>query len=290
MKRLALVLVAGLFLITCQQHSQKSLYREIKKEFCGIDVSQNYDAYLNKVIEVQAKYPIAERKKITFPVRVNFVGLDDSTKAFNLQRLKFAFENLNLAFKDANIEFKIIESILFIKDETSVDDLYNSLDAEKKFTKRFYKNRVINLFVLKNYKQVVGFSHYPILNINQVIIAQDKLTDPSLVHEFGHFFGLLHTFDNSPSNAELVNIESNCQLLGDKICDTPTDPYGASFIEESCMLYGEYKDEQGNEFCPDLSNYMSYYGRCRNRFTPEQLDRIYFIASKIKVAQLRMKI
>ena len=292
MKKLVIAVVAGLFFLTCQHQTQKGIYQEIKKEFCGISMAtENYDAYLNKIIEVQAKYPITERKKITFPIRVNFVGIEDSTRAFSLQKLSLAIENLNMVFADANIEFKLTPQIYFIDDNVaSIDELYSSLTIEEKFAKKYERKKVINIFIFRNYTQVVGFTHYPILNNNKIFIADEKITDPSLVHEFGHFFGLLHTFDNSMSNAEITATETDCQLVGDKICDTPTDPYGASFIEESCMLYGEYKDENGNAFCPDLTNYMSYYGKCRNRFTPEQLERIYFIASKIKAAQLRMKL
>ena len=108
----------------------------------------------------------------------------------------------------------------------------------------------------------------------------------SLIHEIGHFLGLLHTFDDLPSPSPALT----CEYTGDKICDTPKDLSHTSFIESECRLFGSYKDELGLEIQPDLNNYMSYYGTCRTNFSALQLKRMNFIAHRIKLPQMAVGI
>ena len=88
----------------------------------------------------------------------------------------------------------------------------------------------------------------------------------SLVHEVGHYLGLLHPFGCHGLNA------NNCATEGDLCCDVPgssQNPVCSSSIENSC--FEAYGDK------PDLKeNYMDYGPQhCKSVFTPDQTNIMY---------------
>lgn len=95
----------------------------------------------------------------------------------------------------------------------------------------------------------------------------------TLAHEIGHYFGLLHTHANQPQYVNDFG-ESNCYNSGDGICDTPADPEEGSagcLIDSDCMGYScSITDPAGVAYMPDITNLMSYYRYCRNKFSPQQ--------------------
>ncbi|MDP5140528.1 MAG: M43 family zinc metalloprotease, partial [Spirosomaceae bacterium] len=104
--------------------------------------------------------------------------------------------------------------------------------------------------------------------------------------ELGHFFGLLHTFQdsNNPdvSKRELVSRDigsgGNCDKTGDYLCDTPSDPFErlVSISSYSCndKLPDDLVDAFGTTFSPPVDNIMSYHVRCGNVFTSGQYQRM----------------
>lgn len=96
-------------------------------------------------------------------------------------------------------------------------------------------------------------------------ITNTSSQNTTLVHEVGHWCGLLHTFANgSFSNYESCDeaqSEFNCESQGDYVCDTePTPPTG------------ECTNDCGN----DTDNIMSYHpGTCRSGFTMGQIERMH---------------
>ena len=80
----------------------------------------------------------------------------------------------------------------------------------------------------------------------------------TLTHEVGHHLSLLHTFHQTFN----CNVESNCTLAGDRVCDTPPT------VENTLCSTGN---------CPDalLDNYLDYTPTtCRNAFTAGQRERM----------------
>lgn len=103
----------------------------------------------------------------------------------------------------------------------------------------------VNIYFVKNITRedgsiLNGYTSFPGYNasINGLSFSyQDNnledfitLRDKTFLHELGHYFGLLHTFQDSNtkdiSKRELVSSNSyaNCGYAGDELCDTPSDP------------------------------------------------------------------
>ncbi|MDX1409477.1 MAG: PKD domain-containing protein, partial [Saprospiraceae bacterium] len=106
----------------------------------------------------------------------------------------------------------------------------------------------------------------------------------SLLHEIGHYFGLLHThgITNSMPTDELVDY-SNCLTAGDDVCDTPAEPNLQGLVDSNCVYTGSLVDNAGLPFDPDPYNVMSYAPKpCRTQITPNQYDRMSYIATYLR--------
>lgn len=100
-----------------------------------------------------------------------------------------------------------------------------------------------------------------------------------LLHAFGHFFGLPHTYAEISTSSmygpsqELAD-GSNCSTRGDGFCDTDPDPYPISHNVNTPCEYDYIPgatDANGTYHVPPIDNIMSNYG-CRCRFTQEQYN------------------
>lgn len=98
----------------------------------------------------------------------------------------------------------------------------------------------------------------------------------TLVHEFGHHFGLYHTFNEECNgNFGACTVEEVCKPdvnKGDRIPDTPVHRK-----QEACNDADSCPDSPGKD---PLDNYMSYSGCAQRRFTPEQVQKMQSIVTK----------
>lgn len=79
----------------------------------------------------------------------------------------------------------------------------------------------------------------------------------TLTHELGHGFGLFHTFQGGSCS------ESNCNLQGDRVCDTPPTVLNSSCSSPACS---------GTQ---QVENYMDYTSQtCKDMFTEGQKERM----------------
>lgn len=289
MKKLLLgILFIAIIPLSCQQQPRMALAANQSNIVHGIVLSADYDIYLDQIIALQRKFPITEPTVLRFPVKIHVVNPLVNTE-LNDEDFSECLDYLNSHFISSNIQFDFVkEGNDYIYSERNVDHFYKSANVEKFFTQKTYDENVINLYVFDNYEDVIGYTHYPVLNLNRIFISKAHLKDAAFIHEMGHFFGLLHTFEKQITQQSDVSDQS-CDRQGDKICDTPPDPFGASFIEKDCSLFGEYRDKSGLDYHPNLNNFMSYYGSCRTQFSPQQQDLMYFIAKIIKYPKMRVR-
>ncbi|MDB4285734.1 M43 family zinc metalloprotease [bacterium] len=131
--------------------------------------------------------------------------------------------------------------------------------------------------------RIGGFSYILSETTNNVVLSKFDLEDHKIIaHEFGHFFGLLHTFEEYPFGKE-KNTNENYLNKGDRICDTSPDPvalYEVYVNYSKCEMLG-HRDVDGIPYKPLINNFMSYYKPCylqRFSFTPDQVTVLRFAA------------
>lgn len=185
-----------------------------------------------------------------------------------IKQVNTVFKPIGVSFKIC--EFKTIENFNYNNltsgkvDKTELDPLYRLTHR----INMYFVDLPDPLFC--GYASLGGIAEY-----GNIVIKKSCIDAGTISHEFGHFFGLRHTFESTVP--ELAN-GSNCKTAGDGFCDTPADPYQGSNLTQyinplTCRFISEEKDANGDFYNPDVSNIMSYYGRCIClTFTKEQYN------------------
>jgi hypothetical protein len=165
-------------------------------------------------------------------------------------------------------------------------DTYAADDQHVKNIIRWNPYNYINVWVVQSIPgDVVGYSTLPEAHgteyegivMEAAYFGSTEVNNVVLIHEIGHYLGLYHTFEGGCTN-------NDCQLDGDKECDTPPDQT-TSYIScdasmNSCttdVLSGFNTDQ------PDLTqDYMDYGNfNCMKVFTPGQSERMNCLAYSI---------
>ena len=115
-----------------------------------------------------------------------------------------------------------------------------------------------------------------------------------VIHNFGHYLGLYHTFEGGCKN-------DNCLLDGDRVCDTPPSsiPFYTDCLSSVNSCANDNDDlSVNNPFRPAnyggigdqpdlISNYMSYNNSyCRKSYTQGQKDRVTATLKSIRSSLL----
>ncbi|MDR1592405.1 MAG: hypothetical protein LBS16_05940, partial [Prevotellaceae bacterium] len=161
------------------------------------------------------------------------------------------------------------------------NDIYYNFDGTEEYSLRSTYNNpnAINIYyfnsVTLNGQDACGYAYYPLNNINFIAIDKYCATNGStVIHEMGHFFGLLHTHDTNYGYEDPNG--SNCSSTGDLCCDTPADPTLSQDNVNSNCVYTGTATYDGRPYTPDTHNFMSYSRKtCRNIFSDEQIDFIF---------------
>lgn len=187
--------------------------------------------------------------------------------SWTVEKMQSAVDATNQYFEPICTQFEIC------KIDTLQNWTWDSLSRDYRvdeINRLFYQESRINIYLVDRFDDptVCGFAQTP--GIDDENNAKIYLRDECLPHEMGHLFGLLHTFEGS--GVENVN-GSNCEDVGDLICDTPADPYveGAmiQWLGENCEFIFTGTDANGEFYQPNVGNIMSYYG-CDCGFTRGQ--------------------
>lgn len=241
---------------------------------------------IRKIKQKNAQGRISANGPLFIPIKFHVVRRSGGTGGTSLQELNRELASINNDYQPIGVQFYIAGSVLTTIDNS---DLYDfDFTEESELADGNDLNNAINVYLVGSLRfgstSSTGYAYYPSTNAssNRIVVRTDRINDKrTLSHELGHYFNLLHTFNNSTSSnvssRELVTRGSgaNCSTTGDFVCDTPADPFGqANSGTSGCTYVGTTKDANGDLYQPALDNMMSYYYGCGNRFTPGQYARM----------------
>ena len=176
--------------------------------------------------------------------------------------LDAAMQRLNAAYNGMGLFFYSYEQRFIDR-----DDWHAGWETDKYWPdlQELSVSNALNIFHLNALKSN-GRANFPFRQRDYLFVKAARLDHTTLIHEVGHYFGLIHTFSRSRRGAY-------CWNSADLLCDTAEDPGlpRRDFDPKTC----EYLGQQQLMAMPPSRNYMSYGpASCRDHFTPEQKARI----------------
>lgn len=211
----------------------------------------------------------------TLSVTVHIIADSLGNYGTTLGAIQAAIQTLNNNFAPICLSFQVCkyDSIRNFKYNRFVKPW-----EEEELRTLYYVPNTINLYFASEVQvtpgsNVAGYAYFP-GGPDFIIISKASIGSPKTIsHEFGHFFGLYHTFETQ-FGVSLAN-GSNCAGTGDLICDTPADPGLSNFPPPSCQLNPPTKDATGEWYVPSIGNIMSYYSdACNCGFTTQQYNKM----------------
>jgi Dockerin type I domain len=258
---------------------------------CGAKATPTVMAgYINRLANLStAQPPQLPPNGMTYTIPIHVWV---SKPSFDLESLYTTINQVNSTFLFSNgARFEICK-VTRITDFVDVD-LRNGTQHQNLYNTHNTPN-MINLYLVDKISDSVfplqswgGFAKFPFDALEVVVVS--NFLPITISHEFGHFFGLLHTFDESGGfDKEFVtrNISegANCTTVpgvvtgkADRLCETAADPYGlpgnTCLNGNTCTFYdGNIRPNKpnGDVYTPPYDNIMSYYLATANQFVSKQ--------------------
>jgi hypothetical protein len=274
-------------------HSAKS------QVWCGLtDFNESDKKQYAEIIKKNATIKNG-RKGATYElyIKPNVIHSSLSPIAITTEQVLELVNQLNLVFSEINIRFLVENNVVHHIYDNEFYDLKTENDAILR--SKYDSDSAINLYfthtitrpdlsLLNGYSSLPNFSKRSNVVILSYLdngpVSYSLLKEKIVPHEFGHYFGLLHTYHDSNSDdikkRELVTrgIGANCTTTGDELCDTPADPFerNPALISLDCTekIPSDILDFNGESYSPPITNYMSYHHKCEQQFTPMQFQRM----------------
>lgn len=262
---------------------------------CGTAPSPLEKVGLKLLLQEQAK----NLRRPNYNLAVNAVVVHSDTTSAD-----FGISEINILLNRANLYFDEI-GVQFILKNAEVKDVFDTklqsfnTAGELELRSQYDVSDAINIYFVKSITNkegsvLNGYSALPTYKSgsNSVILSYQNnspdnfqiLKDKTFLHELGHYFGLLHTFQDGNHvdilKRELVTrgINTNCVTAGDEICDTPADPFErlSNFTNVNCSqaFPEDLVDANGEVYLPVYDNLMSYHVGCGDNFTQQQYERM----------------
>lgn len=206
----------------------------------------------------------------TYSVVVHIVKDTFGTTNFDISKLTTSIQYLNTAFSPICVNFNICD-VRYISNYNFDDWELAKNDYEAACL--YSEPKHINLFFVQKITSFEGNGFATqngiVTSWKNIIVLNKNFILSNIVHYFGHYFGLLDTFELD----EKVD-GSNCTSSGDKICDTPADPPRGTLNNHTCDYVDNVVDVNGQYYKPLVENFMSNYGDCRKSFTHQQYEQM----------------
>lgn len=240
----------------------------------------NVDEYNNFIrIHHQWGYTKGDLRSVAlyFPIQYHIFRNSSGEMALSVSETQNMTNRLNSAYAIANIQFYSCDNV----DVITSNDYYDFSLSQSSGLAEYDNPNAINVYLFNtiNNGEYVGYGYFPWDGLNCVCITKNYANKTTVEHEFGHYFGLLHTHETA-HGVELVD-GSNCVTAGDKICDTPADPnlnFDNTVVDCNCNYIGN-QYQNGLPYSPSTRNIMSYSRKeCRTQFTSGQISVIQYYA------------
>ena len=236
---------------------------------------QQLEALQQQVLPYEQHHPLTKGTAtvVYLPIKVHVVRQTGGGGGLDETQIYAGLAATNEQFVQAHMQFYVAGPVAYIDDSRYYDF---SSDNEEALCQPNDGANVLNLYFTHSATLrggiVGGYSGTRVF-----IIYSHANLDRTFSHELGHYFGLIHTFDQSNSadvtKRELV-ARTNCETTGDWVCDTPADPSerpDATYAE--CEYTGTITDAQGQRYAPPTRNVMAF-NFCGNQLTAGQLARM----------------
>lgn len=156
----------------------------------------------------------------------------------------------------------------------------------------------VNIWVVRDINSqahgngVAGYAYYASahgLSIDGIVcearyFGNSPANDVVLIHEVGHYLNLYHTFEGGCSN-------NNCELEGDRVCDTPPDQakhtgclYNSCTTDADDIRPLNPLKTDGNDLTENYLDYSPF--SCQHAFTPGQGARMLAALQTIRASLL----
>lgn len=266
--------------ISCNKSKKEEMHPFCASEYCSEKGKE----------ELKTLYK--ESRTINDTLYINISVVVATTKQPIYFKIEEKIRELNTIYAPALIQFKLLPKIHHRIQNYTIDEIQDKNSIRNTVTKDLEQENIINLFIVPKGEYLNGFTYvvpdnfinYFNLKCNTIFINDEAWFNQStLAHEFGHFFGLQHTFGKSPNEKTTKEKPdgSNCSDEGDFICDTPADPNG--LIDKNCEYIG-LSDKKKHGYKPFVNNYMSYYrNSCKTEFTQGQYASMKAFANKYRM-------
>lgn len=216
--------------------------------------------------------------KSAISVPVNFFIIQDSgvSNPATVDQINEQMSVLNSAYAKANVSFTLQGISTVVNDSWAIRLGADSAEADDmKATLHQGDSQTLNIYLTDLGDDLLGYATFPwdyeeSPQLDGVVILSSTLPGgdaspydggKTIVHEVGHWLGLLHTFQPPPSS------NNGCKGSGDWVSDTPFEKIAhyACRRSDSCRQSGT----------DPIRNYMNYTpDACQTKFTAGQRDLI----------------
>lgn len=161
---------------------------------------------------------------------------------------------------------------------TNLPDVGGEADLALKNLRRWDPTCYINVWVVNDIEGALGYAHYPAehgqpwdgIVVRTLSFSGSHEDATTIIHEFGHYLGLYHTFEGGCYNAD-------CERFGDRVCDTPPDK--VTHYNNCSQAINSCNTDTQSGLLVDrvdmISNFMDYTAdRCQHDLTRGQADRM----------------